>query len=84
MDFDLLMFTVALFTAARGCHGAVRRGGAKAYMADCIARALSHPWLLSGSSSIARGKGLQLDRHAPTGGSFTQAGRLSWACEYIL
>ena len=44
---------MALFTAAWGCRGAVHRGGPVTHLSACIARALNHPWLLSGSSSTA-------------------------------
>ena len=47
-------FTMALFTAAWGCRGAVHRGGSVTHLAACIARAISHPWLLSGGPSTAR------------------------------
>ena len=52
-------FTLALFSAAWSCRGAVLRGqhcrGAppadhRAHLAACVARALDHPGLLSGSS----------------------------------
>ena len=50
----LLQFTIALFTAAWGCRGAVRRGGSTSHLASIIARAVQHPWLLSGRSSTSR------------------------------
>ena len=46
-----LHFTLALFTAAWGCRGAVRSGGSTTHLADCIALAIVHTWLLAGSSS---------------------------------
>ena len=53
LDPALCHLTMALFTAAWGCRGAVHRGGSVTHLSACIARALSHPWLLSGSSSTA-------------------------------
>ena len=53
LDPALCHLTVALFTAAWGCRGAVHRGGSVTHLSACIARALNHPWLLSGSSSTA-------------------------------
>ena len=54
LDTAHCTFTMALFTAAWGCRGAVHRGGSVTHLAACIARAISHPWLLSGGSSTAR------------------------------
>ena len=53
LDPALCHLTVALFTAAWGCRGAVHRGGSVTHLSACIARALKNPWLLSGSSSTA-------------------------------
>ena len=53
LDPELGHLTMALFTAAWGCRGAVQRGGSATHLADCIARGILHPWLLSGSSATA-------------------------------
>ena len=57
---DVFTFTIALFSAAWSCRGAVLRGyecrgepaeARRANRAACIARALDHPGLLSGNSA---------------------------------
>ena len=56
IDTEDLHRTLASFTAAWACRGAVQHGCAANHLAECIARGMDHPWILAGGSSCKKAR----------------------------
>ena len=56
IDTEDLHLTLASFTAAWACRGAVQHGCAANHLAECIARGMDHPWILAGGSSCKKAR----------------------------